>query len=172
MAGFPSARASKMGNVIVNPGSSDPGAVETVLREPRWWILDMGALWDFPALRGGADQNAILPGQEGRFGLEQILDQGTYVTGIRVTGESDASGVSPSGVSETRFFTQLRANLDWLYANVHTPPDSGATRSARLVFPDGSTVDFDGQFSLTGVAQSIIDAAMMLDITVPAGRIG
>src|SRR5882757_6560823 len=35
--GFPAPSASKIGNLIVNPGSSTPGSLETYIREWRWW---------------------------------------------------------------------------------------------------------------------------------------
>lgn len=166
MSGFPASSASKMGNLIVNPGSSTPGALETYLREPRWWLLDMSPFWGFPPLRG---ENLALPEVDGQRAYQHFLDQGVYSAPLRATGTCGASGVEPSGVAETRFFTQLRRNLDHLSANVHTPV--GTTRSARLTIPDMTAIDFEGQFALSLVKQTIADAGLVLDVTVPDGRI-
>jgi hypothetical protein len=163
VSAFPNAAASKMGNVIVNPGSAAIGAVETYLRCPAWWLLDMSPFWGFPALRGST---VVIPGVDGTLGFQRRIDQGVYTAPLQVTGDVDASAVAPSA----SHFTQLRDNLDYLWENVGTPP-VGATRSARLVLPDYTTIDFEGQFALTLVSQSITDAALIVDVTVPAGRI-
>lgn len=168
-SGFGPPSASKVGNLIVNPGSSTPGALETYIREWRWWATELTAFQAFPSLRDGFDNNAIIPQNDGRHAFGPILDQGTYVTGFRVTGECGASGVAPSGVAETRFFTQARQNLNYLHTNVHAP--NGVTRTARMVWEDASHVDFDAQFKLTYVEQKGIEITLMLDVTVPAGRI-
>lgn len=168
MSGFPT--VSHGGNLIVNPGSSTPGSLQTYLRESRWWCLQMSPFTlGMPPLRSGGDDNAVIPGEVGRYAFQQVLDQGTYVTAIRVTGECGASGIAPTGTDPTRFLTQLRTNRNHLLANVHTPV--GITRSARLVLPDATTVDFDAQFALTLVDQKIAMASFMLDVVVPDGVI-
>jgi hypothetical protein len=167
--GFPQPSASKAGNLIVNPGSSTPGALETYMREWRWWTESIAFLQGFPALRDGFEDNAVVPGVDGRTAFASKIDQGTYVTGLRVTGVAGASGVAPSGTAEYRFLRQLRRNMDYLWTNVGTPP-SGATRSARIVWDDGTTVNFSAQFRLTRVSQKGAEAGLMLDVVVPAGR--
>jgi alpha-L-fucosidase len=132
MAGFAAPSISKMGNLIVNPGSSTAGALVRTAFEPK-------------------------------------IDQGTYVTGLRVTGEVGVSGAAPSGVAEYRYLRQLRTNMTYLWTNVGSP--SGVTRTAQMVWEDGTTTNFSAQFRLTRVAQKGPEASLMLDVIVPAGRV-
>jgi hypothetical protein len=169
MAGFAAPSISKMGNLIVNPGSSTAGALETYMREWRWWVTEIGTFQGFPELRDGFDDNAVVPGVDGRTAFEPKIDQGTYVTGLRVTGEVGVSGAAPSGVAEYRYLRQLRTNMTYLWTNVGSP--SGVTRTAQMVWEDGTTTNFSAQFRLTRVAQKGPEASLMLDVIVPAGRV-
>lgn len=171
MSGFPAPSASKMGNLIVNPGGVTPGALEVYLREWRWSLKGLGTFAiGGAALREGPDDNVIIPQAEGRRGYRQFLDQGVYTSTLRVTGEAGVSGVAPSGTNPARHLIQLRANWIHLRDNIHRPP-SGATRAARLILPDATAIDFAGQFALSFITQRGAEASYILDVTVPDGMI-
>lgn len=166
MTAFPDASASKMGNIVVNPSGTEPGEVEVFLRCPGWWILDMSQTLAMPDVRGGPDNNDVIPGVSGRLANVDLDDQGVYVFPMRMTGEVNATGGDyPSALSG------LKTNRDFLRANVDAQPPTGPTRVVKVIWPDGSSTLIDAQTKLTIGAQQAADLLAEFRMIVPQGAI-
>lgn len=158
---MPFPTVSHAGNLIVNPSGTNPGEIETPLRWHAWWLTDLSPLWGFPALRG---ENVILPGFAGRHANPRRNDEGVYVMPLSVFGDVGATG----GVN-ANVLAGLETNLDYLYTNVGQ--GSSVTRLAKLVKPSGVVIDgVEVQIRLSLVASKGLQAGVMVEVTVPAGR--
>ncbi len=155
---------SRMGNLIINPGGVTPGTIETAMRGPAWWLLDLSQLWGFPDLRGS---NVIIPGADGRRALRQRPDQSTYVLPLQMSGTITASGAATAVPADP--LQGFCDNLDYLFANVGKPGTS-PTRIVRRVAPNGSTVDTAAQIFLSLERQKGTEAWLRLALTIPRGR--
>lgn len=164
MVGLPATSASRMGRLIVNPSGDDPGFLETEMRGPAWWLLDMSPLWGVPAERG---ENDLLPGVAGRAINPKRIDETTYVMAFHITGSVNVTGGAPA-VNE---LAQLYANLAHLRANVCAPdPTIAAFRDAKLILPDASEVSAQVQCRFDVVAQRGADIDAVFRITIPGGQ--
>lgn len=166
MAGF-AHLSSRMGNLVINPSGTNPGEIETYLRGPAWWLLDMSPMWGFPDLRG---QDLIVPGAIGRRPNVRRIDETTYVMPFRIVGEITASGSATATPANP--LQGLRANLDYLFENVHTPPSSGTTRTAKLLLPSAMPLEDEIHIAISLGAQTIADIKALVSVTVPGGRFG
>lgn len=158
---------TRMGNLIINPGGTTPGELETAMRNPAWCVQDMGAFWEFPGFRG---DNLTVPGGPGTRALAKPLNEGVYVSEFHIVGDITVSGAVTATPADV--FEGLRANCDYLWENVHTLPTGSAVRQARLVLPGGSYVDAEVQCRIHLGQQKIADRFGGFEITVPAGRLG
>ena len=163
---FPAASASKNGNLVVNPSGTNPGELETFLRCPPWWALDLSQIKGSPDYRG---ENTVVATQPGRAPNPLRMDQGTYVVNMRVCGEVDAS--SNLSVASAMLQT-LDDNMDFLWDNVGAPPTGSSTRTAKLIRPDGSSVTDEVQFKLHTGEQKGIYRRAAFEVIVPGGRFG
>lgn len=157
---FPTVTAA--GNFIVNPGSVATGLLETPLRGPAWWALGLSQAWGFPETTG---TNIKIPGVAGKSAYPLIADELSFTLELRVLGECNRAGTP-----NTDLLTGLLTNLDDLWTNVGNPPTT-ATRDAHLVKPDASTTSNVGaQFRMAIASMKASVATVLLDVTIPSGR--
>ena len=162
MTGLPYTAPFRMGQLTINPSGSASGVDETLLRDRAWWITDMSPLYGFPAQKS---ENLDIPSIDGRRAYPLLNDQTTVVLPFYVIGEVDRDG-NPNATSD---LMGLIENLADLRLNVHDPPPSGATRAAKLTWPDGTVQTADVQVRIEILRQATANAWCTLFLTIPEG---
>lgn len=102
------------------------------MHTPAWNVLDPTVLYQPTDFVG---ENLRIPGAHGRRAYPLWIDQGHFLLPMLISGEVDQSG----NLYATTYLG-AQTNLDYLNANVTTPPAAPtATQAATLLMPDGST---------------------------------
>lgn len=158
---LPPASSSRAGRLIINPSGNAQGALETDLRCPAWWMLDLSS-GRFPAVRG---QNVIVPKAIGKRAYTKRVSETAYVSTIYVCGDVDRNAsATPSGA-----LIGLDDNLDDLWTNVGDPGVL-TTRVAKRVQADGTALTADCQCILDLVRQKGPHAWLTMDLILTRGR--
>lgn len=134
-----------------------------------WNVLDIIPLWIHSATRG---ENVIIPGADGRRAYPRRIDEGRYSLPMLIGGVADKDGNA-----YTNRWSGLQANLEYLRANVVTPPAAPtATRSATLLMPDGTTRIAEVQVDILvlpphdSAGRPAASLECILELIVPPGR--
>lgn len=134
-----------------------------------WQVLDVRPLYLPRAWRSGS---VLIPGAAGRRPYPYRVDEAEFALPMWVTGVYDRTGAAHSNK-----FTGLQTNLEYLRANVLTPPAAPtAVLSATLLMPDASTRTADVQ--VLGIDVAPTAAAnehpevfrAVLHLVIPSGR--
>lgn len=134
-----------------------------------WVVNDVRPLYLPNAYRFGS---VIIPGASGRRPYPYRVDEAVHVLPMWITGVYDRTGAAHSNK-----YTGLQTNLEYLRANILTPPAAPtATLSASLLMPDASTRTADVQ--VLGVETRGTRASQehpeiflaALTLVVPSGR--
>lgn len=132
------------------------------LHTPAWSVLDLLPLWSFPPTRGS---NVVIPGAAGKRAYRRRVDEMIALLQMLITGEVDQDDTPYDDLMEG-----LQTNLEYLWENVVSPP-SGATRTAVLTLPDGSTSTGPVQVGLELGEHTNGLVKAVLSVTVPSGRL-
>lgn len=136
------------------------------MHTPAWNVLDLVPLW-MPAATRGA--NVIIPGADGRRAYPRRIDEARYSLPMVIGGVADRLGAAYANR-----WTGLQTNLEYLRANVTTPPTAPtATRAATLLMPDGTTRTANVQVEILTLSNPRTTAAVIeavLELIIPAGR--
>jgi hypothetical protein len=162
MSSLPYVAPFHMGQLTINPSGSASGVKETPMRDRAWWITDMSPLYGFPAQKG---DNLDIGGIDGRRAYLPLNDQTTIVMPLYVQGQVNRNG-TPNGTSALQ---GLISNLADLKLNVHDTFAGGATRAAKLVWPDGTVQTADVQCRIEILRQSAANAWCTFFLTIPDG---
>jgi len=131
------------------------------LHTPAWNAVDLSALWDTPALRGG---NTLRPHQKGRKANRKRGDETRYSLPMIVTGYCDQTGEPYDEFAEG-----LELNVTYLQSYVALPSSVGdGTRSLVWTLPSGRIITVDVQ--VEGLRGALLPGALYrptLEIVVP-----
>lgn len=134
-----------------------------------WVVNDVRPLYLPNAYRSGS---VIIPGASGRRPYPYRVDEAEHVLPMWITGVYDRTGAAHSNK-----YTGLQTNLEYLRANVLTPPSAPtATLSASLLMPDATTRTADVQvlgIDTRGVRASNEHPEVFLaalNLVIPSGR--
>lgn len=134
-----------------------------------WVVNDVRPLYLPNAYRGG---NVVIPGASGRRAYPYRVDQASHSLPMWITGVYDRTGAAHSNK-----YTGLQTNLEYLRANILTPPTAPtATLSASLLMPDATTRTAEVQ--VLGVETRGVRASQehpevflaVLELVIPSGR--
>jgi hypothetical protein len=127
----------------------------------------LAQLW-LPAAQRGTD--VVIPGVSGVKARPRRDTATTRSLRMLIYGDVDRTGATPAN-----YVTGLRANIEYLRANVVAPPGtSTGTRSAVLTLPDGSTLTEDVHVVGMELGEMRLDglwAKAVIEISIPSGRI-
>lgn len=138
--------------------------VATSMHTHAWGIYNLGPLLlGCPILRNAEDP--VIPGRDGRIGLDDELDETTYSVPMWLTGECD-----PDGVEFSNTLVGLRRNRDELRSNV--PQGEIITATIALHDEDDTTIEdlVKVQFEFVDLESEVVP--FMLHVTVPGGWFG
>ncbi len=135
------------------------------MHTPAWNVLDCRVLWLAQDMR---IENVTLPEPlEGDYPFAYKPASARHSLEMAITGFVNSSGVPYSNP-----WVGLETNIEYLRANLDTPPVAPiATFSASLVMPSGATRTAQVQVaSLTIVDFANVETAALLEIVIPSGR--
>lgn len=136
------------------------------MHTPAWNVLDVIPLWIHTMTRG---ENVLIPGAAGRRAYPRRVDESDYSLPMLIGGVANLSGTPYANR-----WTGLQTNIEYLRANVVTPPAAPtATRAATLLMPDGTTRTADVQVLSLDIMNPGTTAASVeavLNLRIPAGR--
>jgi len=126
----------------------------------------LAQLW-LPATQRGSD--VIIPGVSGVKARPRRDTVTTKSLRMLIYGDVDRTGAAAAN-----YVTGLRANIEYLRANVVAPPGTSAgTRSATLTLPDASTLVEDVHVIGMELGEMRLDglwAKAVIEISIPSGR--
>lgn len=135
-----------------------------------WQVLDVRPLYLPTDYRGG---NVVIPGASGRRAYPYRVDEAKHSLPMWITGVYDRNGNTSTGNK----YQGLQTNLEYLRANVLTPPTApSSTLAATLLMPDSTTRTANVQ--VLGIDVSPTSAAnehpdifrAVLHLVIPSGR--
>ena len=131
---------------------------------PAWNLLDLVPLWLHQQTRGS---NVLIPGTAGTRAYPLRVHEARHSLEMAITGWVDRNGVDQSDEWEG-----LQTNIEYLRANIVSPPAAPtAIRAATLVMPDGTSRTADIQvIGLTLGRHLFSHFSAVLDIVIPTGR--
>lgn len=147
---------------------TDTGALtinSVLLHTPAYCMVDLLELWGFGVEVRGT--NTVIPLADGTDPNPVRITETHHTLDMAITGRRDRFGVLSAAP-----MLQLQANIDYLRANVVTPPAAPtSTVPASLLMPDGSTRTADIQVLGLDLGDHIAPYALeaFLHIVIPAG---